>query len=50
MTRLTSEGIHGNKDGKSSANKYATKVRNCEKRRVEMQDTWDTFAFRPPTI
>ena len=44
MTRLTSKGIY--KGGKSSTHKYATKIRNREKRRVQMQNTGDALAVK----
>ena len=33
---------------KSSMHNYATKIRNCEKRRVQMQDTGDALAVERP--
>ena len=35
-TRLTGKGKHISKGKKSSTHKYATKIRNCEKRRAQM--------------
>ena len=29
--------------------KYATKIRNCEKRRIQMQFTGNTLAIKRPT-
>ena len=46
ITRLTSKGIY--KDMKSSMHNYATKIRNCEKRWVQMQDTEDALAIKRP--
>ena len=47
MTRLTNKGIHILKVGN---HKYATtKIRNCEKRRVQIQDTGDALAIKRPT-
>ena len=43
MTRLISKGR------KSSMHKYATKIRNREKRRVQMQGTGDALAVKRPT-
>ena len=37
------------KDMKSSKNSYATKIRNHEKRWVQMQDTGDVLAIKRPT-
>ena len=37
------------KDRKSSMHKYATKMRNHEKKRVQMQDTGDALAIKRPT-
>ena len=45
MTRLTSKGIHS-KGKKSSTHKYANKIRNREKRRIQMQDTGDALAVK----
>ena len=47
MTRLTSKGIY--KGMKSSMYNYATKIRNHEKRRVQMQDTGDALAIKRQT-
>ena len=47
MTSLTSKGIY--KDTKSSMHNYATKIRNCEKTRVQMQDTANALAIKRPT-
>ena len=49
MTSLTSKGIHILQEcKKSSTHKYATKIRNHEKRRVEMQDTGDALEIKKP--
>ena len=48
MTRLTSKGIYS-KGRKSSTHKYATKIRNHVKRRVQMQDNGDARAIKRPT-
>ena len=37
------------KGRKSSTHKYATKIRNHEKRRVSMQDTGDALIIKRPT-
>ena len=36
------------KDRKTSTHNYATKIRGCEKRKVQMQDTGDAFAIQRP--
>ena len=48
MTSLTSKGIYS-KDTKSSMHNYGTRIRNREKRRVQMQDTGDALAIKRPT-
>ena len=37
------------KDTKSSMHNCATKIRNCEKRRAQMQDTGDALAIKRTT-
>ena len=59
MTRLTSKGIYTvkirnilyiySKDKKSSMHNYAAKIRNPEKRWVQMQDTGDELAIKRTT-
>jgi len=48
MTRLTSKG-ETHKDTKSSLRNYTTKIRNPEKRWVQMQDTGEDLAIKRPT-
>ena len=38
-----------NKGRKLSMHNYATKIRNCEKMRVQLQDTGDVLAIKRPT-
>ena len=47
MTRLNGKNIHIVTVG--NPHKYATKIRNREKRRVQMQDTGDAIAIKRPT-
>ena len=46
MTGLTGKDIHIVKVEKSSTHKYATKTRNHEKRRVQMQETRDALSIK----
>ena len=51
MTRLISTGIHTvkiSKGRKSSTHKYVTKIRNHEKRKVQMQDTGSALVIKRP--
>ena len=48
MIRLTSKSIQIVKVGNHTHN-YATKIRNHEKRRIQMQDTGDALAVKSPT-
>ena len=50
MTMLTHKDIYTVKIGNHPHTiNYATKIRNCEKRRVQIQDTGDALAIKRPT-
>ena len=49
MTRLTSKGIYTVKIQNHPCTNYTTKIRNDEKRWVQMQDTGDALAIKRTT-
>ena len=49
MTRITSKGIYSVKIGNHLHTNMLPKSRNCEMRRVQIQDTRDALAIKRPT-